>query len=324
MRKLKWAMLGTGYVSNRMAPAIQESQFAELTAVGSITKAMAKEFADKYSIPNYSDRYDDFLNDPSIDVIYIALPNFMHKEWIIRSANALKHILVEKPFTLNQQEATDAIRAVRQANICCMEGLMYLHHPLINEIIQIIDNQTLGDITYYHAVYFGNIINVANPVAGGSIRELGCYPLSLIRLLAKEEPIEIKALGHQSTETMNDIQSHALFKFKNNATAAISVADNLRYYWEFSIHGSHGFIKMISNPWLPTLTNNIMLLYLNNERNPIEYNISATKSLYTYQVDALSQRILNGDFTNYAVPSLQDSFNNIKTIDHWLDQIAKN
>ena len=264
-KKIKWAVLGTSYISEVMAKAIGESSTSELIAIASRNHEKAKNFALKFSIPKFYDYHEALLENKEIDAVYIGLPNHLHKEWIVRCALAGKHILCEKPLIISEGEALAVTSAIASNKVCCMEGLMYLHHPFTQTLKEIIENKLIGDVRLYNAAYTANIARLANPTAGGSIRNLGCYPVSLVRLLAQDEPVVIQGLGRLNSSGTSDNCSTVLLKFADESIAVISTADDLEMRWQFEIHGTKGYIKVLSNPWLPELTNNRVLIQLNDE-----------------------------------------------------------
>jgi predicted dehydrogenase len=244
----------------------------------------------------------------------------LHKDWIIHCAQSGKHILCEKPFVLTHAEAIEAISIVQKENVFCMEALMYRYHPFTKKLQELIQSQILGEIKLYHATYTANIAEEANPTAGGSIRNLGCYPVSLIRLLANAEPIDIQAIGRLNTINQNDNQASAILKFENNAMAVVSTADDIEMCWEFDVYGTKGNLKILTNPWLPDDSNKC-LIYLNDQPNPNEISVTADKSLYTYQIDTMNQCIINKNYTAHDGLSLQDSLGNVAVLEKWQQQL---
>lgn len=326
--KVRWGILGTSFISEVMAQAIQESTTSQLVAIGSRSVSTAEAFANKFSIPKFYTDYQSLLNDAEIDAVYIGLPNHLHKEWVIRCAQAKKHILCEKPFVISAKEAEEAFAVVEKSNVVCMEALMYRYHPLTKKLRELIQNKVIGDIKLFNATYTANIATVANPTAGGSIRNLGCYPISLVRLLANAEPSEITALGRFNHGNPNDNQASAILKFENKAMAVVSTADDVEMFWQFDVYGTNGSLKMITNPWLPDRDNNKIMINYHN-KTPVEINVTAEKSLYTYQIDALNNKILNNKIRNDNSihddeVSWQDSLGNITVLDTWLQQVKAN
>lgn len=323
LSRIRWGILGTSYISEVMAEAIQESSSSALIAIGSRSVSTGKAFGDKFSIPKYYSDYHVLLHDSEIDAVYIGLPNHLHKEWIINCALAKKHILCEKPFVLNAQEAEEAFAVVKKENVFCMEALMYRYHPLITKLNELIESDIIGDIKLFNATYIANIASIANPIAGGSIRNLGCYPISLIRLLANAEPKEITALGRMNHDVSNDHQASAILKFENNMMAVVSTADDMEMFWQFDVYGTNGFLKMMTNPWLPNRDQNKIMINCNDKKVPIEINITADKSLYTYQIDAMNQNILNNEPSYHDDVLWQQAIGNVTVLESWLQQVSK-
>lgn len=318
-KPIKWGILGTSFISEVMAKAIQESDAGELVAIASRSIETAKEFSSLFSIPKFYADYQELLNDPDIDAVYIGLPNHLHKEWMIHAALAGKNILCEKPFVISVKEAHEVMTVMEKTNVVCMEALMYRHHPFTFKLKELIQSNIIGEVKLYIATYTANIAEIANPTSGGSIRNLGCYPVSLVRLLAHAEPIEITGTGRMSQKNNTDNQASVILKFANGSLAVVSTADDLEMFWQFDVYGTQGRLQVISNPWLPGCENNKILIHLNNEKTPREINMSAEKSLYTYQIDALNAKIQNKDIVEEI--SLLDSLGNTIVLETWRQQV---
>lgn len=317
---IKWGILGTSFISEVMAKAIHASTSSELLSVGSRSLSSAKHFAEQHHIPKAYGNFQSLLDDPEVDAIYIGLPNHTHKEWIIRCALAGKHILCEKPFVLNAAEAHEVISVLEETRVFCMEALMYRCHPFTQKLQELVQSKILGDIKLYNAVYTAPIAHLANPVAGGSIRNLGCYPVSLIRLLAGAEPIEIIGTGRQNTDNQTDSQASVILKFPDNSIATVSTADDFAMVWQFDIWGSEGRLQVISNPWLPDVENKCIIQRY-DEKEPIEIKVSSEKLLYTYQIDTVNDCIIKRDLSAQEAISLSDSLGNSIVLETWINQI---
>lgn len=318
---IKWAILGTSPISEVMANAIQESQTSELVAIGSRSLDTATKFSNKFSIPRMYTDYQELLHDNDIDAVYIGLPNHLHKEWIIRCAEAGKNILCEKPFVISVEEVHEVISCIKKTNVFCMEALMYRSHPFIKKIQEIIHDKTIGDVKLYTATYTAHIADVANPTAGGSIRNLGCYPISLVRLLANAEPIEIHGTGRINHENNTDNQASVVLKFADESMAVVSTADDLKMTWQFDVYGTKGYLKVVTNPWLPNCADNKIQIYVNNELTPLEINVNAENSLYTYQIDLTNKQIMHKNKDHFDEATLLDSLGNTIVLEKWLQQV---
>lgn len=129
-QKLKWGVLGCAGIAKRsVIPGVQQSELNEVAAIASRNEEKAKQTAADLNIPVAHGSYEELLEDPSIDVVYIPLPNHLHKEWTIRAAEAGKHILCEKPLALTESEAAEMAEAAAKAGVYLSEAFMYRYHP---------------------------------------------------------------------------------------------------------------------------------------------------------------------------------------------------
>jgi predicted dehydrogenase len=328
-RSIRWGILGTSFISEVMADAIKKSTHGQLVAIGSTTKAEA--FSQQFS-ENYRDEqgrpitikcfnsYQALLNDPEIDAVYIGLPNHAHKDWILNATRAGKHIICEKPLLIKPQP--EVISEIEKANVFCMEALMYRSHPLTTKLKELIlKDKVVGEIKIIRAIYTWDIVNLAHKIEGGSIRNLGCYPISLVRLLAGAEPTQIEVNGRMNpTNNGVDNQANIVFKFENGATALISTADDINEFYQFEIHGTKGVLKVLTNPWLPSENNNKISICLNNAE-PFEINVTADKPLYTYQFEVANACIQSGNFAQHDEMSLADSLQNVTVSEKCLEKL---
>lgn len=329
-KQVRWAILGTSPISETIANAIRESKTSELVAVHSRSIEKAKSFANKFSIPKYYDNADAFLADPEIDAIYIGLPNHLHKEWIIRCAQARKHIICEKPFVTNLQDAQEALAAVNKANVFCMEALMYRCHPVIQKLSALMKKKVIGEVRFFNAMYTANIQALANPEEGGSILNLGCYPVSLVRLLAgcahgkhTAEPSNVVSIGELDDKEKNDTRATVLLQFPKNMLATISTADDIEMYSQFDVYGTDGCLKMLTNPWKPEKESKI-LIQRNHQSEPEIITVEAEQSLYSYQFDVANEHIQAGNnFVEVGATSWLDTLGNIVVLEAWRKQVMK-
>lgn len=182
-------------------------------------------------------------------------------------------------------------------------------------------NKVIGDVKLYNATYTAHIADIANPTAGGSIRNLGCYPISLIRLLANAEPIEIQGTGRMNHKNNTDNQASVILKFDDASMAVVSTADDINMSWQFDVYGTKGSLKVVTNPWLPNCDNNKILIYLNDETTPSEINVNAEKSLYTYKIDLANMHIMNNSIDDFKEKTLLDSLGNTIVLENWVQQV---
>jgi predicted dehydrogenase len=327
-KQINWGILGTSKISTVMAKAIQASSTSNLLAVGSRTQENADNFAEEFKLPKAYGSFELLLNDPEIDAIYLGLPNHLHKEWIIRCAETGKHILCDKPFVTDIDEANAVFDFLKTTKVFFMEGLMYRCHPFILKLRELFQQKMLGDIRLYNATYMANIVGVANPTISGSILNLGCYPVSLILFLAGinqgtpvAEPVAMTALGRMDENNHNDRQASALLKFANGSSAMITVADDAGMYAQFDVYGTLGSMHFTTNPWLPDNNNNKISVKLHNQTDPIEIVVTAEKPLYTYEIDVANDSILHDRTSAAAGVTWEESLATMSVLHAWREAI---
>ncbi|GAA3407227.1 Gfo/Idh/MocA family protein [Paenibacillus hodogayensis] len=193
--KLRWGIIGCANIAiGSVIPGIRQSKRGEVVAIASRGEEKAKQTAEKLGIPKAYGSYEAILEDPDIDAVYIPLPNNLHKEWTIRAAQAGKHILCEKPFSIDAAEAEEMVAACAEHGVKLAEAFMYRHHPRYAKIKEIIASGEIGTIRGIHGAFTfnssRNTTNFRNDVSmgGGSIYDIGVYPISAARLLLGSEP----------------------------------------------------------------------------------------------------------------------------------------
>jgi len=196
MKKVRWGIIGSASIAKRsVIPGIQQSETGEVVAIASRTLEKAQDIAKELSISQAYGSYQALLNDPNIDSVYIPLPNHLHKEWAIYAAEAGKHVLCEKPIALNAREAREIVGACEKANVVFAEGFMYRHHPRYALIREIIRSGEIGELRGIHATFTYNQAEAQENVrykktwGGGSLYDVGVYPISAARMILEEEPL---------------------------------------------------------------------------------------------------------------------------------------
>jgi predicted dehydrogenase len=163
---------------------------AAVTAVAARERARAEEFARKQGIPRVLDSYAELLADPDIDAVYNPLPNGLHGHWTIAALRAGKHVLCEKPFTANADEARAVLEACNaNPGLVVMEAFHYQYHPFAKRLVEIVRSGELGnihriDVAFSAPLWKRGDIRYQLGLAGGATMDMGCYPVSLLRLLA--------------------------------------------------------------------------------------------------------------------------------------------
>jgi predicted dehydrogenase len=320
-KKIKWGVLGTSPISKTVSEAIQQSPDSIVYAVGSRHMSSAEAFAAQFKISKCYDDYNDLLSDPEITAVYIGLPNHLHKTWIINCLNAGKHVLCEKPLVLDEQEYSEIAQLAVAKNLICLEGLMYRHHPFIRALEKIlVEENGIGDILSFEASYSADIVKFANPTAGGAIRNLGCYPISLVRLLTKSEPVAINTIGIMNSDNTAENQATIDLVFPNQCVAHITTADNISKFFKFEVTGTTGKLICQTNPWMPRLESRLTIMRYGSTI-PEEVIITDNTNVYSYQINLIKKHIHNNTVIELNREALAHSGGNVRVISISLKQM---
>ncbi len=197
MQKVRWGVLGAAKIATvKVIPAMQASQWCEVTAIASRDDAKAREAAARLGIPKAYGSYEAMLADPEIDAIYNPLPNHLHVPWSIRAAEQGKHVLCEKPIAMNAAEARELLAARDRAGVVIGEAFMVQTHPQWIRTVELVCGGRIGPLRYVVGTfgYFNraaeNVRNVAE-YGGGGLMDIGCYPIKTSRMVFGEEPTRV-------------------------------------------------------------------------------------------------------------------------------------
>lgn len=309
-KTLNWGLLSTAKINRALIKPLNASKRTRLLAVASRSQSSADAYAQEWKIPRAYGSYEALLNDPEIDVIYNSLPNHLHAEWTIKALRAGKHVLCEKPFALTLDEVDAVIAASKETGRVVAEAFMYRHHAQTLKVKEILDSGQLGTLQFIKGAFSfklereGDIRWMAE-MGGGSIWDVGCYPISYAQMLVGAEPAEVfgcQVLG----EGGSDNTFIGQMRFGNGVLMQFdsSFVVPLRSYME--IVGSEG-VLLIPNPFKPGKTNTVRVMQGGEE------TIIKVKGdeLYMGEVDDMCDAILKNSPTRV---SLEDTRANIQTI----------
>ncbi len=240
-KRLQWGIIGTGAIARTFARGLAVSAHGTLVAVGSRTQAAAESFGDALGAPYRYGTYDALLADPRVEAVYIATPHPMHAQWAVRAAEAGKHILCEKPLTLNHAEAMAVTEAARAHHIFLMEAFMYRCHPQTAALIELIRSGAIGDVRLIQASF--GFTTTPDPtrrlfnhaLGGGGILDVGCYPVSMARLIAGvatgqafADPLEVKGTAQIGAVSRVDEYAVAVARFPGGILAELATGVQVR------------------------------------------------------------------------------------------------
>jgi D-xylose 1-dehydrogenase (NADP+, D-xylono-1,5-lactone-forming) len=198
-RKLRWGILSIAKINERLLPAFAKATNAELVGIASRSLDKAKEAARAASIPKAFGSYQALLDDPDIDAVYNPLPNTLHDEWTRKAAERGKHVLCEKPLTPTAREAEALVAFCHAKKIKLMDGFMWPHHPRTQQMKTLLTSGKLGRVERVTSTFTFKLpmdptnIRLQESMAGGSLLDVGCYPVYGIRWAFGEEPVKVWA-----------------------------------------------------------------------------------------------------------------------------------
>lgn len=312
---LNWGLLSTARINHALIPPLQVSKRNQLLAVGSRTQETADAYAKERKIPRAYGSYDALLADPDIDVIYNPLPNHLHAEWTVKAVEAGKHVLCEKPLALSVDEV-DAIKsAAHKHGRVVAEAFMYRHHPQTLKVQEIVKSGSLGVLKLIRGSFSFVLTNQRdvrlNPEwGGGSIWDVGCYPISYTRTVLGREPLEV--FGWQVTgPTGIDETFVGQMRFREDIHAQFDSSFVIPLHAFMEIIGSEGTLS-IPKPFKPQVNEQI---YITRDGRTETIKIKG-QELYIGEVEDMADAILLG---RDSLISLDDSRANIKTITAFLE-----
>lgn len=242
---VRWGVLGNADIAvTKVIPAMQGSELSRVDAIASRSMDRARTTADKLGIPRSFGSYQELLDDPEIEAVYIPLPNHLHAEWSMAAAQAGKHVLCEKPLAVSSSEATAMIEVANRAGVKLMEAFMYRLHPLWVEVRRMLEDGLIGELLAiqsffsYRNVDPEDIRNIAD-FGGGALFDIGCYPVNMSRMLFGSEPSDLKAAVRRDDAFGTDVVTSAILDFDGRHatfTCSTQLEDDQRVH----LHGTAG------------------------------------------------------------------------------------
>ena len=314
----RWGILSTGRIARKLADAVVASESSSLVAVGSRTQAAADAFAADYGICAHGG-YQALLADPAVDVVYVATPHPQHAEWTIRALQAGKAVLCEKPLGVSHPEVMAMVEAATVQNRFLMEAFMYRAHPQTAKVVALVRDGAIGEVRQLNASHgFASPFDPAsrlhsNELAGGGILDVGCYPVSLARLVAGEEPVDVAGFATLG-ETGVDQWASALLRFPSGLIARVSTAVSVSLDNSAQIFGTKGSIH-IGSPWFGAGADGAWRFDL--LRGGKRETIAGTaKPTYVLEVDAVARALAEGALESPCM-TWADSLGNARALDRW-------
>ena len=287
-----------------------------LQAVAASNIDKAQQYAKKHAIAFVADSYQALLERDDLDLIYNALPPSEHKHWTIQALKHGKHVLCEKPFAMNADEACSMVAVADVSGKLLLEAFHYRFHPLFIELQQLLQRQLIGAVHTVRANFSVRIPYEAGSLrheptlGGGAMMDLGCYPLHWVRTLMASEPEVLSAKCIEGTPHI-DISTQATLRFADGCIAYIgtSMAEHLSKQHEayIKLEGEYGEIEVFG--LIAPHLNNSISITVNGQQK--QYQIAGEQTYY-YQLQHVKACLLG---LARPLTGGQDAINNMRLLD---------
>jgi predicted dehydrogenase len=326
-RQVRWGLLSTARINERLIPVIRASPRCDLLAVASRSRETAERFAREWGIPRAYGEYQDMLADRDIDAVYIALPNHLHAEWAVRCADAGKHVLCEKPLALTTEEVDRMAQAAGRNRVIIQEAAMMRFHPQTRYVRDLIEQGAIGQVRLLRGVFTFVLdregdIRWDPAMGGGSLWDLGSYCVSFARAVLRAEPIEAFAMETTSRGGI-DTNLSAQMRFPGDIFVQFFSSFAAFPHVEADLLGTDGRLRL-DLPWVNQLNTSATVQWIrlqgdqeastfgdNMQRQVTSIHTYDNVNAYQDELDSMVASILDGSAP--AIP-LPDSRGNVAAI----------
>ena len=326
MKPIKWGILGTGAIAKAFADALQETE-GELVAVASQLLKRAEDFSKPYNC-SAIEGYQSLISLPEVEAIYVATPHTSHFELSAECLRNKKAVLCEKPMTINATETMALIDISRKNNTLLMEAFMYKIHPQTQQVMKVIQDNLTSPLNiraeFCFAVDVPETHRLVNKeLGGGSILDIGCYPMSISRHAVGAvhgknfmNPVSIEGQGELNSQGI-DLNASAKLVFEDGSLAEIKSATNLSSASDVEISDGETTI-VLNQPWhcgeFTKRKSQIKLKKSNGDEESID--ITTDVGLYALEIDHFSENLKNHNTESDLIPH-NDSHGNMIALDTW-------
>lgn len=297
MPKVRWGVLGCSrFADGCTIPALKEARNVELVGIASRSIERADQFRVKHGLPQAYRSYEELLDDPTIQAVYIPLPNGLHAEWAIRAVAHGKHVVSEKPIAANAQEVVSIRDAARQHDRHVMEGFMWRFHPQHIEARRAVRDGEIGTVRLVRVSFSFPFSRDPDSrwdpaLGGGSIMDVGCYCISACRYYFLSEPETVYARGTIDSEFHVDTSMAGELEFANGR-ALIDCSFTQPFRTDLEVVGDKGVIRC-ALPFTPGPTATVVI-------NGCEH-VTPQCNQYALEFEHVSECVLTGATPRYGM-----------------------
>jgi predicted dehydrogenase/aryl-alcohol dehydrogenase-like predicted oxidoreductase len=339
MAPLKWGIIGTGSIAKAFAHGLTQTERGTLLAVGSRSKESAERFGGEHEIERRYGSYEDLLADGDVEAIYVSTPHPFHAYWAVKAMEAGKHVLCEKPLALNHGQGMAMVETARENGVFFMEAFMYRCHPQTTKLVELLKEGVIGEVRMIRAAFGFGGGNTINPegrlfdkaLGGGGILDVGCYPVSMSRLVAGvaagkdfADPVDVAA-GGKLGETGVDEWAAAVLTFESGIVAQVATAVRASLDNSLEIVGADGRIT-VPNPWVADRQNpnpGQIIVAVKGKEEPRTIDIPAERTSFSYEAERVAAAV-EARKQQGAWPAMTwgDSLGNLAALDAWRQGIG--
>jgi predicted dehydrogenase len=318
---VRWGILGTGGIASAFVTDLRLTGSGAAVAVGSRGQGSADRFADEFGIPGRHASYESLVADPGVDVIYVATPHPMHRDNAVLALRAGKHVLVEKPFTMNAAQAREVAGVAREQGLFAMEAMWTRFLPHMAVIRDWLARGVLGDVvavTADHGQWFAEDAGFrlfAPELGGGALLDLGVYPVSFASMVLGA-PDRVVSLSDPAF-TGVDAQTSMLFGYDNGAHAVLTCTLRAKSPTRAAITGSDARIEVEGDFYAPAT---VTLIPRNGDPVVVE-PVREGRGL-RHQADEVARRLAAGEVES-PLMTLDETISIMETMDTVLAQARR-
>ena len=310
---INWGILGLGRMGSTFANAINETSNSKLIDIASKSGKTFNDFENK--------TYEDLINNKNIDAVYISTLNNTHKDLIKLLSDKNKKILCEKPVSMNLKDMFEVEKIISEKKIQFYEAIAYYSHPQTIELLNLIENDEIGEIKTIESSFgfkakFRPSSRIYNKeLGGGSILDLGCYPISFFMLFANSKDkisLNEKKLSYAKSGVDDEATANLEYNNKFKGKIKVSIKSNLEN--SCVIHGTKGSIK-VNSPWLP---NKESIIEISNKNHFYIKQIKSNLSVYANQIENVSKSFMDENLKNNLF-GIEKSSISMRLINDWIN-----
>lgn len=312
--RIRWGILGTGSIANKLATALAVLPDAELVAVGSRSQASADAFGDKYNIAHRHASYEALAADPDVDAVYVATPHPLHHPNTLMCLDAGKAVLCEKPFAINTREAEEMVRFARERRVFLMEAMWTRYLPIVVRVREWLKEGLIGKPRMVAADFgFRAGFNEESrlfdrAMGGGALLDVGIYPISLASMVFGKQPTRITGFADIGKSGVDE-QAAVVLGYDQDELATLYTAIRTNTPQEAVIMGEEGSIRIHSPFWYGTTATLSV-----SKREPETVVLNYEGNGYNYEAAEVMRCMRNGELESPVMP-LDETLELMQTLD---------